>query len=181
MPATTVNDKISLQHDEEIVDAIRVRFSINRVIAQDGRLYLTNHRILFSPLGVLDRAVGAGEIAIFHPHVQSIDVEGDQLSIQSRARIYRFTGKQVALFAEQAERVREGGGTASTGSTATTSSANDSVATTGTCPTCEKEVRSDFVFCPYCQEQLISPVCGNCHRPVEQSWTFCPTCRCAIL
>jgi hypothetical protein len=179
MAVTMVNEKISLQHDEEIVDAIRVRFAINRVIAQDGRLYLTNHRILFSPVGVLDRAVGAGEIAIFHPHVQSIEVQGDQLSIQSRARIYRFTGKQVALFAEQAERVREGGG--NTTSTPARPSAKETTVTTGTCPTCEKEIRSDFIFCPYCQEQLISPVCGNCHRPVEQSWTFCPTCRCAIL
>jgi len=179
MAATTVNDKISLQHDEEIVDAIRVRFAINKVIAQDGRLYLTNHRILFSPIGVLDRAVGAGEIAIFHPHVQHIGVEGEQLSIQSRARIYRFTGKQVALFAEQAERLREGGG--STASAPARPAGQDATVTTGTCPTCEKEIRSDFIFCPYCQEQLISPVCGNCHRPVEQSWTFCPTCRCAIL
>ncbi|HEX9592984.1 MAG TPA: zinc ribbon domain-containing protein [bacterium] len=179
MAATSVNEKISLQHDEEIVDAIRVRFTINRVIAQDGRLYLTNHRILFSPIGVLDRVVGAGEIAIFHPHVQRIDVQGEQLSIQSRARIYRFTGKQVALFAEQAERLREG--TGSTTSAPPRASANEATVTSGTCPTCEKEIRSDFIFCPYCQEQLISPVCGNCHRLVEESWTFCPTCRCAIL
>ncbi|MGD2062693.1 MAG: zinc ribbon domain-containing protein [Nitrospirota bacterium] len=179
MAATTVNEKISLQHDEEIVDAIRVRFAINRVIAQDGRLYLTNHRILFSPIGVLDRAVGAGEIAIFHPHVQGIDVQGDQLSIQSRTRIYRFNGKQVALFAEQAERLRQG--TGSTAASPPQATADESAVTTGTCPTCEKEIRSDFIYCPYCQEQLVSPVCGNCHRPVESAWTFCPTCRCAII
>jgi hypothetical protein len=181
MAATTTNEKISLQHDEEIVDAIRVRLTINRMIAQDGRLYLTNHRILFSPVGLLDRAVGAGEIAIFHPHVQSIEVKGELLSIQSRARIYRFTGKQVALFAEQAEHLRQGtDSTTSTAQRTAAAKATTSV-TSGTCPTCRKEIHSDFIFCPYCQEQLISPVCGVCHRPVESAWTFCPTCRCAIL
>jgi len=177
--ATTVNEKISLQHDEEIVDAIRVRFSINKVIAQDGRLYLTNHRILFSPTGVLDRAVGAGEISIFHPHLQRLEVQGEQLSIQSRARIYRFLGKQVELFKEQVEHViAELDGP---GPSPVAERPADPSGEIPSCPTCEKEIRSDFVFCPYCQEQLISPVCGNCHRPVEASWTFCPSCRCSIL
>jgi hypothetical protein len=177
--ATAVNEKITLQHDEEIVDAIRARFAINKVIAQDGRLYLTNHRILFSPTGMLDRAVGAGEISIFHSHLQRIEVDGEELSIQSRARIYRFAGKQVELFKEQTEQLL------ATLDGRSASAATEPVAEAGVetalCPTCEKEIRSDFVFCPYCQEQLISPVCGNCHRPVEESWTFCPSCRCAIL
>jgi len=177
--ATAVNEKISLQHDEEIVDAIRVRFTINKVIAQDGRLYLTNHRILFSPTGVLDRVVGAGEISIFHPHLQRLDVDGEQLSIQSRARIYRFIGKQVDLFKEQVEHVRAG--LDGTGPRTAAEPAAEPGVAISSCPTCEKEIRSDFVFCPYCQEQLISPVCGNCHRPVEDSWTFCPSCRCSIL
>ena len=179
MAPTAVNEKISLQHDEEIIDAVRARFAINKVIAQDGRLYLTSHRILFSPTGVLDRAVGAGEISIFHPHVQRLEVEGEELSIQSRARIYRFTGKQVELFKEQVEHVLQtlDGGAAPP---ATEATAGPAVQVTA-CPTCEKKIRSDFVFCPYCQEQLISPICGNCHRPVEDNWTFCPSCRCSIL
>lgn len=179
MAATAVNEKISLQHDEEIIDAIRARFSINKVIAQDGRLYLTNHRILFSPTGMLDRAVGAGEISIFHPHLQRLEVEGEQLSIQSRARIYRFAGKQVELFKEQVEHVLETlDGPATPRASEPTAGPSVEVSA---CPTCEKEVRSDFVFCPYCQEQLISPICGNCHRPVEDGWTFCPSCRCTIM
>ncbi len=173
--AQAVTDKISLHRDEEIVDAVRVRLIVNRLIAQDGRLYLTNRRILFSPTGVLDRAVGAAEISIYLPHVRDISVENNGLTLQSRTRIYRFEGKQVDLFGEQAQAILD----------APPECENDdglekTPSAISSCPTCEQPVRADFVYCPFCQEQLISPVCPHCHRPVEDTWTFCPSCRCAL-
>ena len=174
--AQAVTDKISLHHDEEIVDAVRVRLIVNRLIAQDGRLYLTNRRILFSPTGVLDRAVGAVEISIYLPHVRDINVEQNALTVQSRTRIYRFEGKQVDLFAEQAQAVLH----APPGCDDGECPEGGEPSAPATCPTCEQAVRADFIYCPYCQEQLISPVCPHCHRPVEDAWTFCPSCRCAL-
>jgi len=174
--AQAVTDKISLHHDEEIVDAVRVRLVVNRLIAQDCRLYLTNRRILFSPSGVVDRAVGAGEISVYLPHVRDISVEGNALTLQSRTRLYRFDGKQVDLFAEQAQAVLN----APEGCETDDCLGEETRVVTTACPTCEQSVRSDFVYCPYCQEQLISPVCPHCHRSVEEAWTFCPSCRCAL-
>lgn len=176
--AQSVTDKISLHHDEEIVDAVRVRLVVNKLIAQDGRLYLTNRRVLFSPSGLIDRAVGAAEISVYLPHIRDLRAEENALILQSRTRLYRFEGKQVDIFAAQAqvvlnapdEGVSDDCMEEETRTTVTTSS----------CPTCEQSVRSDFVYCPYCQEQLISPVCPHCHRPTEEGWTFCPSCRCTL-
>ena len=174
--AQAVTDKISLHQDEEIVDAVRVRLVVNRLIAQEGRLYLTNRRILFSPSGLVDRAVGAGEISVYLPHVRDISVEENALSLQSRTRLYRFEGKQVDLFAEQAQAVLNAPDECESDDCLE----EETPVVTTTCPTCEQSVRSDFVYCPYCQEQLISPVCPHCHRSVEEAWTFCPSCRCAL-
>ncbi|RMF87534.1 MAG: hypothetical protein D6739_01515 [Nitrospirae bacterium] len=174
--AEAVTDKISLHPDEEIVDAVRARLAVNRLIAQEGRLYLTNRRVIFSPTGLLDRAVGAAEISIFLDHLQELAVEGERLTLQSRTRVYRFEGKQVGLFAEQTEAMlRRGAVCEEEGGLA-----EEMEAASATCPTCEQPVRPDFCFCPYCQEQLIAPLCPHCHRQVEEGWTFCPTCRCAL-
>ncbi|MGB2762973.1 MAG: zinc ribbon domain-containing protein [Candidatus Aminicenantaceae bacterium] len=46
---------------------------------------------------------------------------------------------------------------------------------TQTCPSCEKPVDSNFVFCPYCAARLHA-VCPECGKPTEKNWKACPHC-----
>jgi hypothetical protein len=46
---------------------------------------------------------------------------------------------------------------------------------TQACPSCQKEVDSAFVFCPYCAARLHA-VCPECGKPTEESWKVCPHC-----
>lgn len=43
------------------------------------------------------------------------------------------------------------------------------------CPTCQRAVRDDFVFCPHCSSQL-RHACSTCHRLVDVRWDVCPYC-----
>jgi len=47
--------------------------------------------------------------------------------------------------------------------------------TTQACPSCQKEVDSAFVFCPYCAARL-QTVCPECGKPTEENWKACPHC-----
>ena len=48
-------------------------------------------------------------------------------------------------------------------------------AATQACPSCQKEVDTSFVFCPYCAARLQS-VCPKCGKPTEENWQVCPHC-----
>ena len=44
------------------------------------------------------------------------------------------------------------------------------------CPTCGKEIGSDFVVCPYCRKKLKKP-CIQCEKPLNLDWKVCPYCK----
>jgi endogenous inhibitor of DNA gyrase (YacG/DUF329 family) len=46
---------------------------------------------------------------------------------------------------------------------------------TQACPSCQKQVDSSFVFCPYCAARLHA-VCPECGKPIEENWKVCPHC-----
>jgi hypothetical protein len=46
---------------------------------------------------------------------------------------------------------------------------------TQACPSCQKEVDSAFVFCPYCAAR-IHAVCPECGKATEENWKACPHC-----
>lgn len=45
----------------------------------------------------------------------------------------------------------------------------------GECPQCGASVKSDFVACPYCAQQLRN-VCTRCGKVLEAEWRVCPYC-----
>jgi len=44
-----------------------------------------------------------------------------------------------------------------------------------TCPKCQKQVSTTYVFCPYCAARLHA-VCPKCGKPTEENWKVCPHC-----
>jgi signal transduction histidine kinase len=44
-----------------------------------------------------------------------------------------------------------------------------------TCPKCQKQVSTTYVFCPYCAARLHA-VCPKCNKPTEENWKVCPHC-----
>jgi RNA polymerase subunit RPABC4/transcription elongation factor Spt4 len=43
------------------------------------------------------------------------------------------------------------------------------------CPTCGREIESDFVICPYCRTQFARR-CRACQRWLRLGWRICPFC-----
>jgi RNA polymerase subunit RPABC4/transcription elongation factor Spt4 len=44
------------------------------------------------------------------------------------------------------------------------------------CPACGKEIKEDFLICPYCRKKLKNS-CINCGRPLDLNWKVCPYCK----
>ena len=44
-----------------------------------------------------------------------------------------------------------------------------------TCPSCGKEVREDFGYCPFCATPL-KPFCPSCKRELKPGYVACPYC-----
>ena len=44
-----------------------------------------------------------------------------------------------------------------------------------TCPSCGKEVRVDFGYCPFCETPL-KPFCPSCRREIQPDYLRCPYC-----
>ena len=53
--------------------------------------------------------------------------------------------------------------------------------TKSVCPSCDAEVKPNWLECPECGASLKEIVCQNCGEPLERHWTRCPVCRGAIL
>tara|TARA_B100000029_G_scaffold491554_1_gene551831 strand:- start:8225 stop:8782 length:558 start_codon:yes stop_codon:yes gene_type:complete len=43
------------------------------------------------------------------------------------------------------------------------------------CPSCQQQVREDYLRCPNCTEQLKEP-CPTCKKPLANEWPICPFC-----
>src|SRR3954447_17411284 len=45
----------------------------------------------------------------------------------------------------------------------------------GTCPSCQRNIEGDFLFCPWCQTR-VRQACERCERPIMMRWRSCPYC-----
>ena len=43
------------------------------------------------------------------------------------------------------------------------------------CPSCQRQVEADFLFCPHCRTKL-REACAACGKPISLSWVACPYC-----
>ena len=43
------------------------------------------------------------------------------------------------------------------------------------CPHCNKELKEDFDFCPYCGKS-VKLTCSNCNKELKEDFDFCPYC-----
>lgn len=43
------------------------------------------------------------------------------------------------------------------------------------CPSCQRYVHDDFVYCPHCRADLRQP-CAGCERLIDLRWEICPYC-----
>lgn len=43
------------------------------------------------------------------------------------------------------------------------------------CPNCFKPIKTEFLFCPYCESRLKN-TCVVCNKILESNWVICPYC-----
>ncbi len=44
------------------------------------------------------------------------------------------------------------------------------------CPACAREVKEEYLICPYCRKKLKSS-CVSCQKPLNLDWKICPYCK----
>lgn len=49
------------------------------------------------------------------------------------------------------------------------------VSPTRSCPSCGRDIETDFVVCPYCRTQFARR-CQSCERVLRLGWAVCPYC-----
>lgn len=45
----------------------------------------------------------------------------------------------------------------------------------GTCSSCGHQIKSNWKYCPYCENMLVSE-CANCGTLLKPEWVICPQC-----
>ncbi len=56
----------------------------------------------------------------------------------------------------------------------------EAASTKSVCPSCNAEVKENWLECPECGVSLKEKVCRNCGEPLEPHWERCPGCRATI-
>lgn len=84
---------------EEVIAEARVNLFVSRLITQSGSLHLTNRRLSFTPIGVLDRAMGARDLKLPLEAIEGIETSGQ---LDRRTRI-RARNLQLLLLGELPE------------------------------------------------------------------------------
>ena len=88
---------------EQVLATARVHLCVSRLLTQAGRLYLTNRRVSFVPLGVLDRAVGARATTLPIEEILGLISEGSvdrYTALRGRGRNLVFLGHLPPAFVE---------------------------------------------------------------------------------
>ena len=136
---------------EEVLAEARVNLFVSRLITQSGTLHLTNRRLSFTPIGVLDRAMGARVVQVPLDHIEGLETSGQ---LDRRTRI-RARNMQLLLLGELPE--------------AFVSSLRTTLASRGTLLSVAEAPRSFFT--PSTLRH-----CGSCSRPIDPVVGFCTHC-----
>lgn len=54
---------------------------------------------------------------------------------------------------------------------------NGTLKTVTCCTECQKILREDWRFCPYCKTPVTHLSCPICREPVKSDWQYCPFCK----
>lgn len=164
---------------------MRINYYVGAILAQGGEVHLENNKIVFSPTSALDRALGASDISIDFKDVQGIEYKGDlskTLRVKTEDRIHRFMGSQASKLAALLEEdLKRHGITFSTSADENKGSKENATPSAVVsqivlkCSRCDKSLRSDFAFCPYCQAP-VRDICSVCRHATETDWKACAFC-----
>ena len=59
-------------------------------------------------------------------------------------------------------------------------SSGEADSTKSVCPSCDSEIKANWLECPECGASLKEKVCHNCGERLEPHWTRCPACRTTV-
>jgi len=166
-------------------DKMRINYYVGAVLAQGGEVHLGNNQIIFSPTSALDRALGASDISIDFKDVQGVEYKGElskTLRVKTGDRVHRFMGSQASKLAALLEEDLKRQGFAFSKDADERTSSKENVTPSAVvsqvvlkCSRCDKALRSDFVFCPYCQAP-VRDICSVCRHAIEADWSACAFC-----
>lgn len=168
----------------------KLTYYVSAMLAQGGVLRLTDDRIVFSP-GTIERAVGATDTEIPFDNIKLVDVTGtitESLFIRTQEKAYRFVGGEpykvrdiiqsaVQNYLQNKSNVSKTAALAPANAAPPSTPAQkpEPAHTLRNCAKCQKPVRPNLNFCPYCKSPH-QKVCLNCFEPVEHDWKFCGCC-----
>jgi predicted amidophosphoribosyltransferase len=48
------------------------------------------------------------------------------------------------------------------------------------CTNCKKELKKEWVVCPYCGMEVGPKLCPKCGKELEEGWVVCPFCKAEV-
>ncbi len=136
---------------EEVLAEARVNLFVSRLITQSGMLHLTNRRVTFTPVGVLDRAMGARDLKLALEAIEGIETSG---SLDRRTRL-RARNQQLLILGDLPE--------------AFVAALRRAMAAKGLLLSIAEAPRSGRAGAPPSH-------CRSCSRPIDPIVGFCPHC-----
>ncbi|MBK7971955.1 MAG: zinc ribbon domain-containing protein [Deltaproteobacteria bacterium] len=140
-----------ISHREEVLAEARVNLFVSRLLTQSGLLHVTNRRVSFTPIGVLDRAMGARDLQLPVEAIEGIETSG---SLDRRTRI-RARNAQLLILGELPE--------------AFVATLRRALAAKGLLLSVTEAPRSGHGSHPLAH-------CTSCTRPIDPAVGFCPHC-----
>lgn len=137
-----MNPTINGQLTKPTGETFRLNYFVGGMLAYGGNFWIESSRIVFSPTGALDRAMGAKDVEINFTDIISIEYTGAlsrTFHIKTGDKAHRFEGSQAKrvwdILQEKMPDKK-----VLTGVSAPASP----------CGQCSRPLQPAFVFCPYC-------------------------------
>ncbi len=140
---------------EEVLAEVRVNLFVSRLITQSGLLHLTNRRLTFTPVGVLDRAMGARDLKLALEAIEGIETSGSldrRTRIRARNQQLLVLGDLPAEFVGELRRAMAAKGLLLSIAEAPRSSRSSTPPSY--CRSCSRAIDPVVGFCPHCGTTL---------------------------
>lgn len=153
-------------------EIFRVNYYVNGLLAQGGNLWIDGAKIVFSPTSALDRAMGAKDVEILFPQIESLSFAGNlsrAFNVKTAEKIHKFEGSNARKVWETLEKALPNKGVLPP------PSVQPKTAAGFCCDQCSGALQPGFLYCPRCAARVKS-LCTSCKKSVDPHWSACAFC-----
>lgn len=157
-------------------EKIRVNYFVGGGLALGGDLWLEASKLVFSPTGAIDRAMGAKEVEIPFEDIKGLEYTGSlsrSFHVKTDKKVHKFEGAQAKRAWEALEKALPNKELITLVTLPTSNGSKNGHALS--CDQCKSVLQPGYSFCPNCSSRVKS-ACNGCHKTVDPVWSACAFC-----